>query len=121
MKKLIFKILISVLQLTAAMEACATEKSTIIQAGAGLELRAHSSSHASVPARKMQMLTVGGLSDGCARVYMYSDTDVVLYATLLKAVLSKATITLIYDIDASNRGPWGDTTACLLTSVTIVQ
>lgn len=98
----------------------AVEKITPVAAGTPLQLRAHSSTHATVGARKMQMLYAPGLENGCTSVYLFSDADVVMYATLMKAVMAKVPMTLIYDVDLDKRGPWGDPLSCPLTSVTVL-
>jgi hypothetical protein len=98
----------------------AVEKVTTIAAGTPLQLRAHSSTHVTVGARKMQMLYVAGLENGCTSVYMFADTDPVLYKTMAAGVLAKMSMTLIYDIDLDKRGPWGDPLSCPLTSVTVM-
>lgn len=103
----------------SAQTVLAVEKVTFIPASASLQLRAHSSTHVTVGARKMQMLYVPGLESGCTSVHLFADNDVVLYATLMKAVTAKLPMTLIYDVDLDKRGPWGDPLSCPLTSVTV--
>lgn len=103
----------------AAQTASGAEKVTLIPAGASLQLRAHSSTHITVGARKMQMLYAPGLESGCTSVYLYADNDPVLYKTLAAAVMMKSAMTLIYDVDTDKRGPWGDPLSCPLTSVTV--
>ena len=104
---------------TSVQTATAVEKVTSVPAGASLQLRAHSSTHVTVGARKMQMLYGPGLENGCTSVYLYADNDAVLYRTLAAAVMMKSAMTLIYDIDTDRRGPWGDPLSCPLTSVTV--
>jgi len=88
-----------------APHAWAVEKITTLPANATLNLRAHSSTHVTVGARKMQMLYAPGLENGCTSVYLFADNDPVLYKTLAAGVLAKASMTLIYDIDTDKRGP----------------
>ncbi|OWQ86990.1 hypothetical protein CDN99_20045 [Roseateles aquatilis] len=99
--------------------AQADERVTTITPDMALQLRAHSASHGTVGARKMQMLYAPTLEDGCTSVYLYADDDIVMYATLMKAVTIKSTFVLIYDTAPARRGPWGDPLSCPLTSVTI--
>lgn len=82
-------------------------------------LRAHSARHANAGARKMQALWGPTFADGCTSVYLYSDDDSALYATLLLGYSMKMTFDLYYETDAAFRGPWGDSNSCLLTSVTL--
>ena len=105
----------------AASGTWAREQATMLAAGTPVQLRAHSSNHETAKVHRMQILFAPGLDDNCTSVYLYSDTDVVLYATLLKAVTSRLSYKLIYSIEADTRGPWGDPQSCMLTSVTIHQ
>ena len=96
-----------------------TERQIVVDASAISSLRAHSSKHHVSNARSMQMMWIGGLSDGCTSVYLYANDDPALYSTVLAAFTTRSKIRLYYAIDASNRGPWGDTSSCLLTSITL--
>ncbi|WP_423598362.1 hypothetical protein [Roseateles sp. MS654] len=112
---------LAVCLVAAATGTWAREKATAIAVGTPVQFRAHSSTHEIAKVHRMQMLYAPGLEDNCSSVYLYSDADVVLYATLLKAVTSRSVYTLIYSIETDTRGPWGDPQSCMLTSVTIHQ
>lgn len=97
----------------------AGERIITVTSDQSVVLRAHSARHANTGARKMQALWGPAFADGCTSVYLYSEDDAALYATLLLGYSTKMTFDLYYETDASVRGPWGDSGSCLLTSVTL--
>lgn len=96
-----------------------TERATTLLQENIYKYRAHSIIHSNPKAQNMHMLFVNGLSDGCLSLYYYADKDPFLHSAVMSAVLKRERVTVIYDVEQATRGPWGDTTSCMLTSITI--
>jgi len=98
-----------------------TEKSNTLAISQVTKHRMHSVSHTNSGANNMFMMYVSGLQEGCNSLYLYADKDPYLFSAVISGLASqKATsIQVIYHVDDSTRGPWGDASSCRLTSFSV--
>ena len=101
----------------------ATERSVTVPISNVTLHRMHSINHAIAAVHNVYLVWVSGLSDGCSKIYIYADKDPYLFSATLAGISSQGTnsVSFYYYIDASTRGPWGDSGACQLTSFSVVN
>ncbi|MFC7420819.1 hypothetical protein ACFQNF_13195 [Iodobacter arcticus] len=110
-----------ILILIAPAGFAAIESSTTLAPTDVISFRSHSVRHTFPLVHNMHMLWANGLAAGSTSVYLYASDDPFLYATTLKAVTSREKMLVIYDTDPATRGPWGDASSSMLTSITILK
>lgn len=119
MKKLslFFALLFSVQNVLAG-----AEKSTTVPIASVTSHRMHSVTHQLAGAHNLYLVYVSGLQEGCTKLYLFADKDPYLFSSVISGLSSQKTSSVLfyYHTDDSARGPWGDTSACRISSFTVM-
>ena len=83
----------------------------------------HSVTHTNSSAHNLYLLYVNGLYDGCSKLYLHADIDPYLFSAVVSGLANQRTsrVLFYYHTHDAARGPWGDTSACRLTSFTVIH
>jgi len=83
--------------------------------------RMHSVEHQNGKAGNLGLIWVSTqLEENCNKLHFYADEDPFLFSTILSSFNNSkhSNAIIVYHTDSSERGPWGDSGSCEITSFT---